>query len=62
MNEWEFSVTFAFGTGNIKSFPLVVRGSIILWNLGEIIQTVEPKRRSLGPYGARCTFLVLRES
>ena len=55
-------MTFALGIGNIKSCLMVVRESIIFWNLGEVTQIIDPKRRSLDPYGERCTFLVLRKS
>lgn len=55
-------MTFASDIGSIESGLLVVRGSKTLWDHGEIIQVIAPKRRSFHPYGGRCTFLVLRKA
>lgn len=62
MKREECSMTFASDIGSIESGLLVVRGSKILWDRGEIIQIIAPKRRSFHPYGGRYTFLVLRKA
>lgn len=58
----EFSMSFTFDIKSIKSCLLVVMKSTILQDLGEIIQIIAPKKRSLDPCGGRCPFLALRKS